>query len=305
MTSASPIPATRVSLLAGGRTRTLTIVGAPVAAAPRALVVVFHGSRQTADVHRAFTGGVLDELAASGEAVVAYLDGHHGNWNDARRESRFRARIDGVDDVAFFRAVVASLAQTHGIDARRVVALGFSNGGQFVLRLLHETPAELAAGVVVAASMPAPESFVATVDASDHRPAVALVAGTRDPIIPFRGGALPWWVRALFRIGGSSLSATETAHYFARRNGIGTPAASSDVPQGALARGTRVERVDYREAGRAPVSLYIVHGGGHTVPGPQAAPPVVGRTTGDISVLGIVRELLEGQETGASRSSSS
>ncbi len=286
-------PSLRTSVAAGGRTRTLTVVGAPAAVRPRALVLVFHGSRQTGDVHRAFTGGVLDELAADGSAVVAYLDGYRGNWNDARLESRFPARRDGVDDVAFVRAVVARLAETHGIDPSRVVAVGFSNGGQFVMRLLHEVPGELAGGVVIAATMPVPRSFLAPVDAGGpERPPVALVAGTRDPIIPFAGGGMRWWVRALFRIGGAGLSAPETAEYFARRNGISAPPMTMPIPSGPRARDTRVDRVDHREPGHAPVTLFVVHGGGHTVPGPQAGPALVGRTSGDISMPGIVRELL-------------
>ncbi|WP_395639792.1 alpha/beta hydrolase family esterase [Pseudolysinimonas sp.] len=290
-------PAVRTSVAAGGRTRTLTVVGEGAAENARALVLVFHGSRQTGDVHRAFTGGALDDLAAAGTAVVAYLDGYRGNWNDARRESRFPARRDDVDDVAFVRAAVARLEGTHGIDPARVVAVGFSNGGQFVMRLLHEAPGELAAGVVISATMPVPASFLAPAGATapERRP-VVLVAGTRDPIIPFDGGGMRWWVRALFRIAGSALSASATADYFARRNGITAQPVTTEIPTGPNSRGTRTDRVDHREPGRAPVTLYVVHGGGHAVPGPTAAPALVGRTSGDISMADVVRELLEPAE---------
>lgn len=299
------IPSTRLSLVAGDRTRTLTVVGVPESSRTRALVVVFHGSRQTGDVHRRVTGGALDRLAEEGEAVVAYLDGYRHNWNDARRESRFPARLAGVDDVAFFRAVVARLTASHGIDPARVVAVGFSNGGQFVLRLLHEIPSELAAGVVISATLPVPESFLPVDHGDPARPPVAVVAGTADPIIPFDGGLPRRWVRTVFRIGGSSLSAPATAQHLARRNGIDAPPVTTPLPVGPQARGTRVERVDHVQGGRAPVTLYVVHGGGHHVPGPKAGPALVGRTGGDISALEIVRELLGAQETGASRSSSS
>ncbi len=62
---------------------------------------MFHGSGQTGDKHRAFTGGVFDALAARGArgALVAYLDGYRGNWNDAL--------LDGVvvgDDAAVAEA---------------------------------------------------------------------------------------------------------------------------------------------------------------------------------------------------------
>ena len=46
------------------------------------------------------------------------------------------------------------------------------------------------------------------------------------------------------------------------------PAAPAKVP---------VETLAYREPGRPPVTLYVVRGGGHTVPGP-AVGPRVGRT---------------------------
>jgi polyhydroxybutyrate depolymerase len=301
-------PSSRLSLDAGGRTRTLTVVGSPDSPEPRALVLVFHGSKQTGDVHRAFTGGALDALAAEGDAVVAYLDGHRGNWNDARRESRFPARRDEVDDVAFVRAAIDLLQGSHGVDPSRVVVVGFSNGGQFVLRLLHETPGLLAGAVAVAVTMPDADGFLDIEDRSArHRPPVAIVAGTRDRIIPFGGGRVSWWVTAVFEFGGGSLSARQTGEYLARRNGIRALPVTRMLPAGPGARGTRVEQVDHWEPGKAPVTLYVVHGGGHTVPGPRPSPRFLGRTAGDISVAGIVRDLLASaaQGTGASRSSSS
>lgn len=297
---------TRVSIVVGDRTRTLTVVGPSEAPAGRALVVAFHGSRQTGDVHRAFTGGTLDDLAAAGEAVIAYPDGYRGNWNDARRESAFPARRAGIDDVAFFRALVEHLAATHGIDRDRVVVTGFSNGGQFVIRLLHEVPELVSGAVIVGATLPVAESLLLPAEPPAARPApIAVVHGTRDPIVPFGGGSMPWWARALFRVGGRSLSSAQTAAYFAARNGlVGTPT-SETLPARTGDTATRVERTAYRDPGVPPVIHDVVHGGGHTVPGPIAAPAVVGRTSPDLSLADLVREVLAAQETGASRSSSS
>jgi len=41
-----------------------------------------------------------------------------------------------------------------------------------------------------------------------------------------------------------------------------------------------VERTDYRQAGRPPVTLYTVYGGGHSIPGRKSATPrfLMGRT---------------------------
>lgn len=139
----STLTATRGSVAVAGAARTFTFVGTAAPGEAKPLILVFHGSGQTGDKHRSFTGGVFDVLAARG-ALVAYLDGYRGNWNDARRESRFPARRAGIDDVGFARAVIAEFASDRRIDPGRVYAVGYSNGGQMVIRLVHETPGLLA-----------------------------------------------------------------------------------------------------------------------------------------------------------------
>ncbi|GHH30773.1 alpha/beta hydrolase family esterase [Lentzea cavernae] len=275
---------TRESVDVAGTTRTFTTVGA--AAAPRPLLLVFHGSRQTGDVHRAFTGGMFDALAESGDAVVAYLDGHRGNWNDARRGSYFPARRDGIDDVAFARAVVDTLAGQNRIDPGRVFAAGYSNGGQMVIRLVHEAPGLLAGAAVIAATMPAPDNFLAA-DPDPTPLPVVLIHGTKDPIVSYEGGGFSWWKRKLFKVGGDSWSAPRTAEYFAERNGITADPVISRLA-GVAGDPTEVERAEYGVDGRPPVVLYTVHRGGHTVPGPGNAPRVVGRTSHRINTAEVL-----------------
>lgn len=272
-----------------GRDRTYTVVGDQDASHRRALVLVLHGSRQDGEAHRRFTGRSFDALAVGGGAVVAYLDGYRGNWNDARRESWFPARLDGIDDVGFVRAVVRELEGSHHVDPDRVFAVGYSNGGQMVMRLVHEVPGLLAGAAVLSATMPAPESFVVPTDAEVRPLPVLLVHGTRDPIAPYDGGAMRWWARRLFKVGGTTLSAPATAGYFARRNGITTTPSSSRLPAGASGR-TWVEQTDYRDGGRPPVRLLTLHGAGHTIPGPVRAPAVLGRTNQDVSAAAAAAE---------------
>lgn len=275
-----------------GRSRSFTLVepedGRPDGS--RDLILVLHGSKQDGAGHRRFTGGAFDALAVRDGALVAYLDGYRGNWNDARRESRFPARVEGVDDVGFVRAVVDLLVGTRHVDRRRVFAVGYSNGGQMVLRLAHEAPAVLAGAAVVAATLPDPGTLVLTAPDPDPAPIpVVLVHGTGDPIVPYGGGTMSWWARALFKVGGTALSMPDTARYFAARNGI--TAAPSTAAVGARGTGrTRVERTEYRQPGLPPVVLYTVRGGGHTVPGPTAAPRVLGRTATDVSTADLIRE---------------
>uniref|UniRef100_A0AAU3GZ74 Uncharacterized protein n=1 Tax=Streptomyces sp. NBC_01401 TaxID=2903854 RepID=A0AAU3GZ74_9ACTN len=53
---------------------------------------------------------------------------------------------------------------------------------------------------------------------------------------------------------------------------------------------TYVARTDHRQAGHPPVTLFTVHGGGHSVPGPKKAPFLVGRTNRDFDTVGAVSE---------------
>jgi polyhydroxybutyrate depolymerase len=143
--------------------------------------------------------------------------------------------------------------------------------------------------------MPAPESFLAPAsDRESHPVPVLLVHGTKDPIVPYQGGRFPAWARRAFQVGGTSLSAPETARYLARRNGITGEAAVVRVPAGGRGRArTWIEQTDFREEGRSPVRLLTVHGGGHTVPGPRRAPFVLGRTARVPSIPSLMAEFLE------------
>jgi polyhydroxybutyrate depolymerase len=284
----------RSTVTAAGRTRSFTVIGEPDGPEDRALVLVFHGSKQNGEMHRRFTGGALDRLATDGRAVVVYLDGYRGNWNDARAESSFPARLEQVDDVAFARAVVDSVCLTHRSDPRKVVGVGYSNGGQLVFRLIHEAPDLLTGAVVVAATMPDRAGFLGPFsETSEHPIPVTLVAGTADPIVPYEGGRMAWWARAMFKVGGVALSASATASYFARRNGISAAPTVALLPASpATRRRPRMEETTYREPGRPPVTLYTVHGGGHTIPGVKPAPAVLGRTGVDRRIEDILVDVL-------------
>ena len=51
------------------------------------------------------------------------------------------------------RGLASRLRETHGIDPGRVYAIGYSNGGQMVMRLLHEDASPLAGGAVLLATI--------------------------------------------------------------------------------------------------------------------------------------------------------
>ena len=276
-----------------GRPRVFTVVDRGKGSAPgAAAVLVLHGSNQTVAQLRRATGHAFDELATGGSSptVVAYLHGHRRSWHDARSSVRLAAHRDGVDDVAFSAAVVDALVAGHGVARDRVVAVGFSNGGQMVLRLLHEAPGLLAGAAIVAATQPVPEDWALPPGLPAPVP-VLLVHGTRDPLVPYAGGPASLWG---LRPRGRGLSAPDTAAHLAAANGITAAPTSVQLPVRDPADPTRVERTDFRQEGRPPVTLYSVHGGGHTVPGRHAFPRVMGRTSRQLDTSRAVADLLPG-----------
>ena len=281
-TSRPPARITHGSIAVAGRQRSYTLAEPPGTGPATSLVLVFHGSNQTGERLRAFTGGTFDAVASTGKAVVAYLDGYKGHWNDARTASGFAARTENINDVAFTEAVISELQASHQIDRSKVYAAGFSNGGQMVIRLIHQVPGLLAGAAIISATQPAPDNFLLAGAPTVPLP-VVLIHGTRDPVVSYEGGAMSWWARQVFRVGGTSLSAPQTAAYFAARNAITQPPAATDLPHRAESGKTTVTRTDYRQDGKFPVVLYTVHGGGHTIPGPRSAPFIMGRTSHDLN----------------------
>ena len=288
-TSRSPARITHGSIAVAGRQRSYTLAEPPGTGPATSLVLVFHGSNQTGERLRAFTGGSFDAVASTSKAVVAYLDGYKGHWNDARTASGFAARTENIDDVAFTEAVISELQASHQIDRSKVYATGFSNGGQMVIRLIHQVPGLLAGAAVISATQPAPDNFLLAGAPAVPLP-VVLIHGTRDPIVSYEGGAMSWWTRQVFRVGGTSLSAPQTAAYFAARNAITQPSAATDLPHRAESGKTAVTRTDYQQDGQFPVTLYTVHGGGHTIPGPRSAPFIMGRTSHDLNAAEAISE---------------
>lgn len=273
-----PVRTTRGSVDAAGRRRGYTLVAPPNVRPGGPLVLVFHGSRQSGGEFRAFTGSSFDSLATGAGAAVAYLDGYKGQWNDACAGSSVGARVEDVDDVAFAAAVVGALEGSHGIDRSKVQAVGFSNGGGMVIRLVHQEPGLLAGATVIAATQPAPENFLLGAVPAAPLP-MLLIHGTHDRLVPYDGGMIGGRMHRLarwtFHCGGRFLSAPQTAAYFAARNSIDRPPRTRKVPHSVRphpgSRPASVTATDYRQAGTPPVSLYTVHAG--ATRSPACSPP--------------------------------
>jgi polyhydroxybutyrate depolymerase len=211
--------------------------------------------------------------------VVVYPDGYKHNWNDCHKDATFPAKLENIDDMGFIHALIARMAQEHGIDTKHVFVLGYSNGGQMAFRLAIETPDEVAAVAALGASLPTPDTSSCAQRGRTAR--VMLANGTLDPINPYEGGKV-----TIFGFGyrGTALSSRASADQLAQRNGITTAPAGNQLPHLHEKDPTSVDSLTWSSGDHTPIAvLYTVHGGGHVVPQPAFRyPRMLGRTAGDL-----------------------
>jgi polyhydroxybutyrate depolymerase len=194
---------TRMKIQVGERTRTYDHIAPRTPRSGAPLLLALHGTMQKGRSMRGFSGKTLDALADRVGADLVYLDGYRRAWNDARRLRTSAAQKKDIDDVAFVRAVVERWD-------RPTIAIGYSNGGQLLHRVLREAPGLFVGATLIAAGLPVDDDFTLVGIVPDELP-VLLFHGTGDPVVPYAGGA----TRLLGRTRGSVQSARATAESYA------------------------------------------------------------------------------------------
>lgn len=156
----------------------------------RPLVVILHGSGASADqvLGRAFPFSPLSvwlEIAERDQVVVVAPDGIKRRaqraWNDGFADVPSNPQCD---DVGFIGAVIDRVIAEDAVDPDRVYVIGVSKGGMMTYRIAAELAPRLAAFATVLAAMPRRASYQMPVA---PLPAM-IVAGERDPFIPYSGG---------------------------------------------------------------------------------------------------------------------
>lgn len=146
------------------------------------IVVVLHGSRQSGNVIRRFSGYGFDSFTEAGW-TVCYPDGVARHWNDERVHLDEQTRTQNTDDLAFLTAVFASQ------QAKRRFAIGFSNGGMMTLSVLYRAPGLLDGAALLSALHPTEQNWRCW-DLQSHWVPTPLFCqhGMEDPIVAFDGG---------------------------------------------------------------------------------------------------------------------
>jgi polyhydroxybutyrate depolymerase len=242
------------------------------------LVIVLHGSFMNGEMMRKWTGYEFDQWADKKGFVVVHPDGYKHNWNDCQKEATFPAKLENIDDMGFIHAMIARMAQEHGIDTKQVFVLGYS-GAQMAFRLAIETPHDVAAVAALGANLPTPDTSSCAQWGRTAR--VMLADGTLDPIYPYEGSKV-----TIFGFGyrGTALSSRASADQLAQRNGITTSPAATQLPHLHGKDPTSIDSLTWSSGDHTLIAvLYTVRGGGHVVPQPAFRyPRMLGRTAGDL-----------------------
>ena len=242
------------------------------------LLFALHGTGGNGAHMRDETGAEFDRLADKNGFVAVYPTGYKNSWDDCRKTDPLPAKQEKIDDIAFFRALIALFHDKHGIDPRHVFIMGYSNGAQMAMRVALEAPDLVAAIAAVSANLPVADNSVC--GHVDKPVAALLMDGTGDPVNPFKGGEVN-----LGRLGSRGVvnSAPATARYWATLAGYVGDAEVTQLPHRDPADPTLVTISDWHEPGKKPVLFYAISDGGHVVPNPHFQfPAMLGHVTRDI-----------------------
>jgi polyhydroxybutyrate depolymerase len=274
-----------ITLAHAGRTRSYLLHLPPQAARDTALpvVVVFHGAAADAARNRAWLG--LNPFADREGFIAVYPDGTGPlprsihMWNAGACCGS--AQWGNVDDVGFVLAMLDDVATRTPIDATRVYATGFSNGGMLTYRLAAEASDRFAAIAPVAGTSAMPLG-------PRVRPMPVMhVHSVDDTVVPYGGGTTPI-VPFLVTIRHPVVE--EVVRAWARHDGCpDQPVANVPVvrPRGERdAEHTATRLVWQPCAAGTEVVLWRLTGPGHVWPGPAPTYPrwLIGPPSGVIDV---------------------
>lgn len=216
--------------------------------APVPLLLALHQFSDTARGMEDLSG--FNALADREGFIVVYPQGRFRIWNAGMGRP--------VDDVRFLNDLIDHLSAHYRINPARIYATGISAGAMMSQYFACQTK-RLAAFAAVAGTLP--RSIQETCLNENPVPAL-IIHGTKDPIIPYDGGAA----------GGPPghaphfLSAPDTASWWARHNGCTGESVHRTLPRVAGDDPSIIEETAC--AGPSAKTLfYRIEGGGHTWPG--------------------------------------
>ena len=237
--------------------------------APARVMMVLHGYPP---IDMAPLTGMNALAEERGFVTVYPRSAYDGEWVHACRCTP--TGLLGVDDIAYFDAILADLRASLPGGLQDAFVAGFSNGGMMTYTLACRRPEAFAGFGVVGGGM-----WTVTMGECHPptAPALTVFAGTADPQFPWEGMSFEVVNGAIV----TQEAIPETLSFWAERNGCAAESTSTPIEDVAQ-DGTTVERITWT-ACAAPLEFWRIEGGGHTWPG-QEIPfgPALGRVSRDI-----------------------
>ena len=223
-----------------GKTRTyrLYVPQSYDANQPVPLILNFHGYTNSIDIQ--YNQSNFQQLAEDNQFIYATPQGL-GNSAGWAINNFFGGN---EDDIGFSNALIDVIESQYNINAKRIYATGFSNGGYFSYRLACELSNRIAAVASVAGSMTA--GWIDNGQCQPQHPtAVLQITGTNDSVIPINGGGL-----------GKSIN--QVMQYWTTYNNGNTTPVTTDLGSGS-------SRAVYENGNNGVTAEFITVGGkGHS-----------------------------------------
>ncbi|MBN8608164.1 MAG: hypothetical protein J0L81_14695 [Caulobacterales bacterium] len=263
-------------------------------ARPTPLVVMLHGRGGNGAGMASISQ--MNRVAREHNFIVVYPNGVNNEWNAHFDLAGTSVSLTGQrsrlpqNDVQTLKTLTEDLGVDFNIDRRRMYVAGFSNGGFMTLRMTCSASDTFAGFAEVAAALYVEMNDVCRRSA----PAPLLIMhGTGDDAVRYEGVTIP------NPQGGEPLRITlgvmETVSFFVRRNNCSFAGQQTQYAESGRSPGTHVVRFEPRDCA-APLSFYLINGGGHTWPG-EAQLPVesFGPTNMDIRASEVIWDFFSHQ----------
>jgi polyhydroxybutyrate depolymerase len=230
--------------------------------------------------------GCMNSIADRAAFAVAYPSGTGARifrnlrtWNAGGGQNGYqcvsgRACRDGVDDVAYFEAMLADIGSTFQIDTSAVYVTGMSNGAAMAHRLACELSGRVAGIAAVGGA-----NQYATIAPCTASKAVMQIHGDADTCWTYLGGE----ISCLDGNAGIKVSVVDTVRDWASRNECSGAPVVEEIPD-TSDDDTSTTAHRYQSCTK-PLILLLTINGGHTWPGGNQYFPErrIGKTSRDFS----------------------
>lgn len=233
------------------------------------LVISLHGGGGYFDSTLLLSKGRLLELKERYNFFLLLPEGHYKQWNDGRN---FDSKINFLDDVGYIKALIKFTIENFPINRDKIFIFGISNGGMMSFRFACESAEWIEGFASIAATMP---KYLQNRCKPYKKLNVLLIHGTKDPIVPYEGGAVKFFNKER----GEVLSAEESIQFWLSKNQCLKIKKIKTIQK---EKEIFTEIFDY-ECSEKKVKFFKIHNGGHTWPGGYKYLPEwwIGKTSND------------------------